>query len=132
MRGMIETLVHFEASEKVEGNAKLKKKFSACKMIFCPYDVSNLVVGKTKDVHAYFNSMNNFDYEWYVFDTKAQMEAGIKQITSQRTWYMTWMRFEVADIKLGSYPELKKGIDLGNPQDTTSNQKELVSSFCPF
>jgi hypothetical protein len=96
----------------------LNKPFSACWMVFGPNDCCNLIVGDTNKVKSYWESLDDsFDFQWYIFDSKGEMESGIKQITREPAPFITWLLFKVEDCINGSYPNGNLGVDLGNSSE---------------
>lgn len=82
-----------------------EKPFSACWMVFSPHDDSNLIVGETDKVKGYWESLeDSVDFQWYVFNSKEEMEAGIKQITQEPAPSGDWMLFNVENCVNGSAP----------------------------
>lgn len=69
-----------------------------------------MIVGETDKVKAYWGSLeDSFDFQWYLFNSKEEMEAGIKQITKEPAPSGEWMIFNVNDCEQGSAPIGDKG-----------------------
>lgn len=84
----------------------LEKPFSACWIVCSPHDNSNLIVGETDKVKAYWGSLeDSFDFQWYLFNRKEEMEAGIKQITKEPAPSGEWMLFAVENCVNGLPPQ---------------------------
>lgn len=94
----------------------MQYNYTACVMVLGPHDTSNLIVGETQKVQEYWDSIeDSIDYEFYHYETKEDMEQGIKEVISKPTPFVTWMLYQVEDCVLGECPPNNKGADLGNP-----------------
>lgn len=87
------------------------KPFSICWMVFSPNDDCNLIYGETEKVKSYWESIEeSIDFDWYLFETKEEMEAGIAQLTKTTAPISTWRVYKVADCKNGSCPDWKLAV----------------------
>lgn len=102
------------------------KPYSACWMVFGRKGNCNIIFGKTVEVKKYWESFDiSFFFQWFIFDTKEQMNVAIEEMICEPTPYITWMIYDVEDCIPNTYPDEKRGENRGNTRDEMFLFKKL-------
>lgn len=97
--------IRIEAIYEDEKIDTLGKPYSACFMAFSPHGGDDCVFGATTDVRTYWDSLTcSFDFNWFVFDTKAEMMEHVKEVGERYSGCLSVGFYKATDCELNEPP----------------------------